>query len=183
VHQPALQAAVDALRAGAIIAYPTESVYGLGCDPLNESALQNLIALKRRDAGSGLIVIASDYAQIERFIAPHDEHLKRLLCEPVSTPTTWVVDAAEALSPLLTGGRTTLAVRITEHPVAAAICHLFGGPITSTSANSSGQPPARSAADVRTRFPRGIDLVVDGSTGKLDRPTKIIDARTGEVLR
>lgn len=183
MHRPDLQAAVDILRCGGIIAYPTESVYGLGCDPENASALQNLIALKHRDGSKGMIIIASNYAQITRLIAPHDDRLKQQLCRSASTPVTWVVDAAEGLSPLLTGGRTTLAVRITNHPVAAALCRLFCGPITSTSANVSNHPPARSAADVRARFPSGIDWVVEGATGELDQPTQIIDARTGAKLR
>lgn len=183
MHQPDLQAAVDSLRSGGIVAYPTESVYGLGCDPKNESALQNLLALKHRDVSKGMIIIASNYAQIACFIAPHGDRLKQLLRTSAPTPTTWVVDAAEGLSPLLTGGRTTLAVRITDHPVASALCRLFGGPITSTSANVSSQPPARSAADVRARFPHGIDCLVEGSTGELDQPTQIIDARCGSILR
>ena len=183
MHQQDLQAAVDTLRNGGIIAYPTESVYGLGCDPKNESALQNLIVLKHRDGSKGMIIIASCYAQIDRFIAPHNDRLKRLLCASAPTPATWVVEAAAGLSPLLTGGRTTLAVRITDHPVAAALCRLFRGPITSTSANVSSHPPARSAADVRAQFPSGIDWVVEGTTGELDQPTQIIDARTGAILR
>ena len=183
MHHPDLQAAVDILRCGGIVAYPTESVYGLGCDPKNESALQNLIALKHRDGSKGMIIIASNYAQIARFIAPHGNRLKRLLCASSPTPATWVVDAAEGLSPLLTGGRTTLAVRITDHPVAASLCRLFGGPITSTSANVSRRPPARSAVDVRAQFPRGIDWLVEGTIGELDQPTQIIDARTGAILR
>lgn len=183
MQQPDLQEAVKTLRTGGIIAYPTESIYGLGCDPRNESALHNLIALKQREHHKGLILIASNYAQITDFIGPHDERLKHRLCEPAPTPTTWVVAAADNLSPLLTGGRPTLAVRITDHPVAAALCNLFAGPITSTSANISGRTAATSAHDVRSQFPCGIDCVVDGAPGQLSRPSQIIDAQTMQVLR
>lgn len=180
---PALQTAIDSLRIGGVIAYPTEAVYGLGCDPRNESALQALLALKCRDDGKGLIVIAADYAQLAGVIDPHSEALKKRLSAPVCTPTTWIVEAATDLSPRLTGGRATIAVRITEHPIALAICQLFKGPITSSSANISGHLPAKSAQAVRQQFPHGIDVVVDAPVGTLQRPTRIIDAHSGEVVR
>lgn len=180
---PDLQQAIESLRAGGIIAYPTEAVYGLGCDPHNEAALQKLLSLKQRDDGKGVIIIAADYRQLAGFIAPHTGALQQRLSTPAATPTTWVVEAAATLSPRLTGGRTTIAVRITDHPVAAAICRLFAGPITSTSANLSGSPPAKSAQAVRQQFPQGIDTFIDAPVGTLSQPTQIIDAHIGARLR
>ena len=177
-----LTEAVSALHAGGVVAYPTEAVFGLGCDPHNESALQKLIALKGRDSAKGMIVIAADYTQLQPYLADHSNTLREKLCCS-EIPTTWIVSAAEALSPLLTGGRTTVAVRITRHSTAAALCTAFGGAVTSTSANLSGHSPARSGAEVRRQFANDAVTIIDEAVGKLSQPTRIIDARTNEVLR
>ena len=175
--------AVDALRAGGIVAYPTEAVYGLGCDPGNEEALAKVISLKGRDNDKGLIIIAADYAQLVPFLDTPDGTFRKKILAHLDTPTTWVVDAAPTISVMLTGGRNTIAVRVSQHPVAARLCREFGGAITSTSANLSGCEPARTADEVQEQFPAGIDTIIDAPVGTLSQPTRIIDARTGEVLR
>jgi L-threonylcarbamoyladenylate synthase len=96
---------------------------------------------------------------------------------------TWVLPARADVSPLLRGDHDTLAVRVTAHPLAGALCRAFGGPIVSTSANVSTEPAARSADEVRARFGTSVDFVLDGAVGALQRPTEIRDARTGETLR
>jgi L-threonylcarbamoyladenylate synthase len=157
-------------------------VFGLGCDPAHDKAVRRILALKGRPRTAGLILIASDPAQLEGWIVPTAAERRRLASKPCK-PVTWVVTAGPRASTLITGGRDTIAVRITKHPVAAALCARSGMPLVSTSANRHGRPPARSALAVRRAFNRKVDYVVPGATGGLARPTEIREARTGKVLR
>lgn len=170
------------LTRGGLIAYPTESCYGLGCDPRNKRALKRLIALKGRDAGKGLLLIADHFRRLRRFVAalpPADlARMKRSWPGPV----TWVVPASTACPPLLTGGRSTIAVRVTAHPVAARLCRMLGMALVSTSANKSGQKPARTAAQCRRAFGARV-RVIEGRTGARKRPSTLIDLASGTVLR
>ncbi len=173
---------VAAVRSGGVIAYATEAVFGLGCDPRNESALARLIDIKHRDAGKGMILIAADLDQLRDFIAPLSATDEQALRADWPGPETWVLPAAAGLSPLLTGGRDSIAVRVTAHPQAAALCRACG-PLTSTSANPSGQPPLRCAAEVERLFGERLEAVLDGKVGGLQCPTRIRDLRSGRVLR
>jgi L-threonylcarbamoyladenylate synthase len=171
------------LRAGGVIAYPTEAVYGLGCDPANESAVLKILELKQRSVDKGLILIASDSAQLHSYIEP------RLLAENVEVlaswpgPHTWLL-ACKANTPFwLSGAHDTLAVRVTAHPVAAGLCKAFGGAIVSTSANPAGAEPARQRATVERYFSGGIDLIVDGAVDTTAQVSTIRDARSGKQLR
>lgn len=176
-----LRRAAAALHAGAVIAYPTEAVWGLGCDPANAAAVLRLLALKHRPLDKGLILIAADAAQLRAFLAP------AALPEPVTAswpgPSTWLLPAAADTPRWLTGEHDTLAVRVTAHPLAAALCRAFGGPLVSTSANRAGRPPAKSALAVRREFADDLDLIVNGPLGALARPTPIRDGRSGAYLR
>jgi L-threonylcarbamoyladenylate synthase len=183
VDATALAAAVAALRAGGVVAYPTEAVYGLGCDPRQAAALDRVLALKGRPTTLGVILIASAFNELAPFLAPLPPALEARASATWPGPVTWVWPCAAGLPPALTGGRDTLAVRVTAHPVAAALCHAFGGALVSTSANRHGEPPARDAAAVRAAFGTGVDAIVDGPCGGLARPTEIRDVRTGAVLR
>jgi L-threonylcarbamoyladenylate synthase len=170
------------LRAGGIVAYPTEAVYGLGCDPLNQDAVYRLLAIKQRPLEKGLILIASRFEQLAPFVQPPADEVRRRLRETWPGPVTWLLPAAPATPHWLRGTHRSLAVRVTAHPLAAALCDAFGGPIVSTSANPAGRPPARSALQARLRCP-GVDMVMHGATGRLARPTPIRDAVSGAVLR
>ncbi|MCB1762045.1 MAG: L-threonylcarbamoyladenylate synthase [Gammaproteobacteria bacterium] len=178
-----LRQATRVILGGGIIAYPTEAVYGLGCDPLDGAAVQRLLLLKGRQLHKGLILIAADFAQLRPFVAPLDRQMMQPVLQSWPGPNTWIVPAAEHLPHWLTGGRETLAVRVTNHPIAAALCRNSQMPLVSTSANPSGFRPARSALSVRRIFPSGIDLIVHGPLGALDRPTRIRDARSGATIR
>ncbi len=170
------------LRAGAVIAYPTEAVWGLGCDPLNANAVYRLLAIKRRPVDKGLILIAADQAQLAPFVQPPDALLRQRLDDSWPGPVTWLLPARPETPRWLRGRHASIAVRVTAHPLAAQLCRAFGGPLVSTSANAAGHPPARTAVQARLRCP-GIDLVVPGATGGRQRPSEIRDARTGTVLR
>lgn len=178
-----LEAAVSVLRRGGIIAYPTESVYGLGCDPENADALRRLLALKQRPAEKGLILIAAAPAQLHPWLLELEPRQRETVLASWPGPVTWLWPARAEVSPLLRGAHSTLAVRVTAHPLAAQLCQRFGKPLVSTSANLAGEPPARSAAEVRDRFGAAPDAVLDGPTGGQARPSMIRDARSGEVIR
>ncbi|MDP2110458.1 MAG: Sua5/YciO/YrdC/YwlC family protein [Thiobacillus sp.] len=170
------------LRRGGIIAYPTESCYGLGCDPRNPRALQRLIRLKGRSAAKGMLLIADRFKRLKPFVRPlHAADLARMR-HSWPGPVTWVVPASAACPPLLTGGRPTIAVRVTAHPVAAQLCRSLGMALVSTSANKSGKKPAKTAAECRRIFGAQV-RVIAGRIGQRRRPSTLIDLATGTLLR
>ena len=178
-----LRLAARQLRQGKLLAYPTESVWGLGCDPANGPAVTELLALKGRATSKGLILIAATYEQIEPFMDLDDQNIQNKMLASWPGPVTWVVKAAPATPHWLRGKRDTLAVRVTAHPVAKALCLAFGGAIVSTSANRSGACPARTQLKTRIYFKHAQLNYMPGSVGGLERPTSIFDARTGIKLR
>jgi L-threonylcarbamoyladenylate synthase len=175
--------AVLALKAGDIVAYPTEAVYGLGCDPANDAALQTLLALKQRPVDKGFILIAASVEQLQPWLGDVDAETFARCAATWPGPTTWVLPARPGLTRLLTGDHDTLAVRVTAHREAAALCREYGSALVSTSANLSGAQPARSVAELEAQFGDSVALVVTGELGDSARPTLIRDGRTGRALR
>lgn len=176
------QAARTVLRGG-VIAYPTEAVYGLGCLPDDTDALLRIIEIKRRDAKKGLIVVAARREQLEPFACLPGGEIGQRIEAGWPGPVTWIVPAAHGASPLLTGFRQTIAVRVSDHPIVRRLSLRCGSALVSTSANFAGRAPARSALEVRRRLGRDIDFVLAGPLGQNARPTEIRDAATGQVLR
>lgn len=177
-----LRVAARLLQEGGVIAYPTEGVWGLGCDPLNEAAVRRLLDLKQRPESKGLIIIAASMAQVETWLAGLDA-AQRAACDRTwPGPYTWVVPAAQAPA-WLRGRHDSVAVRVSAHPGVQALCNAFGGALVSTSANVSGRPPARDALQLRQQFGRGLDYILPGRLGGDGKPSEIRDARTGIVLR
>jgi len=177
-----LRRAVVGLKAGATLAYPTEAVYGLGCDPFDPAAVARLMELKGRPEGKSFILIAADLGQLEGLIAPLNEESLGRLCSTWPGPVTWVVPAAATVPAWLVGRDRTLAVRVTAHPLAAALCRAFGGALISTSANPGGKPPARTPLKVRRYFGNAVRLLA-GPLGTDPKPTAIYELRTGRRLR
>lgn len=177
--------AVAALHRGGVIAYPTEAVWGLGCDPADEAAVHRLLSLKQREVGKGLILIAAHVDQLKPWVAFTDlapEPLAEVLASWPG-PNTWIMPAEAAAPRWITGDHHGLAVRVTAHPVALALCRAFGGALVSTSANPAGAPPPRRLEEMDPPLRAALDGWVEGDTGTLDRPTRIRDARSGDVLR
>ncbi len=170
------------ITAGKLVAYPTEAVYGLGCDPFNSDAVFRLLAAKRRPVHKGLILIAADPEQLNPLLRPLDPDLRRRVHASWPGPVTWVLSAHPLTPWWLTGGRRTLAVRVTDHPLAAELCRACG-PLVSTSANISGSRPARTALEARLRLGPAVDLVLPGAVGGLERPTEMRDGSSGRILR
>ncbi len=168
---------------GGLIAYPTEAVYGLGCDPLNGQAVADLLELKSRPMAKGLILIAADFKQLSPYLARLPSELMRHPMESWPGPHTWIMPAAENTPDWLTGGRDTLAVRVTAHPVCRALCRANASAMVSTSANPSGHKPARDALTVRRLFKRRRVFVIAGSVGGLKRPTQIRNLLSGHLTR
>lgn len=171
------------IASGGVVAYPTEAVYGLGCLPDAAEALERVLAIKRRDARKGLILVAADAAQLAALAELPAGEARRQILASWPGPVTWVLPARPGLSPLVTGGRDTVAVRVSDHPIVRRLCRRVGGAIVSTSANASGRPPARTALRVRASLGRELDAVLAGPLGTQTRPSEIRDAATGATLR
>jgi L-threonylcarbamoyladenylate synthase len=178
-----IRQAARVLARGGLVAYPTEAVFGFGCDPLDADALERLLALKGRRADMGLILLAGERRQLDAWMGPLDAAQEARLADSWPGPVTWIVPAAPWVPRLLTGGRATLAVRVTAHPLAAGLALAADTPIVSTSANLSGRAPARTALQVRRRFGAHVDAVLAGPVGGMARPTEIRDLASGRVLR
>ncbi len=177
------QQAAESLRNGGLVAYPTEAVYGIGCDPRNLLAIERLLTLKQRSWTKGLILIAADFKQLQPYLAIAENSLPPAVKESWPGATTWLLPAHDAVSPLLRGKHNTLAVRITAHPEAAALCQAFGGAIVSTSANVSGQAPARTEMELSPDISAALDITLSGATDPTLQPSHIKDAFTGKIIR
>ena len=171
-----------AVASAGVLAYPTESCFGLGCDPRQRPALQKVLALKRRPKAKGMLLIASDLAQILPFIQPPSADDLARFAQWWPGPLTLLLPASRRVVPLLRGRHRKIAVRITDHPPAAGLCHFLGMPLVSTSANLSGRVALKRAADCRRVFGRRV-LTLPGMIGLARKPSSIIDYPSGRILR
>jgi len=174
--------AVRQLAAGGIVAYPTETVYGLGCDPFDGQAVLHLLALKKRDVGQGLILVASDLSQLEPLLQPLKPAAKKRVCSTPAIPVTWVLPCLPDIPVWLRGNHDSLAIRITSHPVAADLCATWEGPLVSTSANVHGRHPAISPLQVRKTFNGQLDCILHGPRGN-NTASELRNGLTGAVLQ
>ncbi|AOM42904.1 L-threonylcarbamoyladenylate synthase type 1 TsaC [Xenorhabdus hominickii] len=175
---------ITALKEEKIIAYPTEAVFGLGCDPDSENAVQELLALKNRPWEKGLILIADNYERLCSYI--DDDQLNDMQKETIFSfwpgPVTWVIPAKKTTAKWLTGQFSSLAVRVTDHPLIKQLCALYEKPLVSTSANLSGLEPCRSVEEVRRQFGNRVSIL-EGEVGGRKKPSEIRDALTGKLYR
>lgn len=179
----AVRAAAHMLRRGGVIAYATESVFGLGCDPFNPAAVARLLHLKKRPQAKGLIVIAADWAQLRPLLLPVDTVVQSKIEASWPGAVTWVLPAHAWVPRWLRGKHSSLAVRVPGHAQARALCAAFGGPVVSTSANPSGRPAARTSRRVRQYFGKRIEFVLPGTVGGAARPSEIRDGIAGWIVR
>jgi len=177
-----IREAVRQVAAGGIIAYPTETVYGLGCDPFNGATVLRLLDLKHRNIDHGVILIADDFTQLEPLLLPLAPAVRKRVTARQQGPVTWTLPCPPEIPVWLRGTHATLAVRITDHPVAAALCKHWNGPLVSTSANIHGSRPATSALDICNTFNATLDYVLHGRCGTGHAST-IRDGLTGKILR
>ena len=174
--------ATKLLKQGDVVAYPTEAVYGLGCDPFNESAMTKLLHVKQRPLEKGVILIASTVEQILPLVRLNGEPWEEKVLQNWPGPFTWVLPVQKSLPNWITGGRETVAVRVSDHQGVKQLCDAFSGAIVSTSANLTGGEPARSCAEIADYF--GVNFpCLEGSLGRLKQPTQIWDAQSLKRLR
>ncbi len=180
-----MKTAVEAYQHGGIIAYPTEAVFGLGCDPDNISAIQRLLALKNRPQEKGLILLASDYSQLLPYLDDSSISKENLALLLANWPDgiTQVFPKNKSTSPWLTGKFDSIAVRVTSQPDVVHLCNQVNKPIVSTSANLSGDEPARKWQDIPAALVEKIDFIIQGNTLGFSQPSTIINALTGETYR
>lgn len=176
-------AAARAVLAGGVVAYPTEAVFGLGCLPEDDAAVGRILRIKRRSWRKGLLLVAADIAALERYVDVSESPLVEQIFASWPGPYTWVLPARPRVSAWVTGGRRSVAVRVTAHPLAAALARRVGGAIVSTSANLSRRPPARTTLVARRIVGREVDYVLAGEVGGESKPTEIRDGISGRVLR
>lgn len=168
------------LRHGGVIAYATESCFGLGCDPRNRAAVQRILRLKGRPQAKGLILIASDLAQLRPYLARLPPELDLGLYWP--GPTTLLLPTRHRCPRWLTGRHSTIAVRLTAHPDARQVCSAAGMALVSTSANRSGQRALRTAAACRALFGAQV-RVLPGRVGRRRRPSTVLNPLSGALVR
>ena len=177
--------AATVLQTGGVVAYPTEGVWGLGCDPRDQEAVLRLLAIKQRTVDKGLILIASHLDQLRPFLdiaaMPIDNLAAVLASWP--GPHTWIMPASSDAPQWITGVHAGIAVRISAHAPVIELCNAFGGALVSTSANLSGQPAPRTRMGLDPELLRQVEGVLHGETGGRSAPTVIHDAITGAALR
>lgn len=184
MHPIHLQRALHHLEAGHVIAYPTEAVWGLGCDPFNARAVFRLLEIKRRPVRKGMILVAGSMQQLGPLIEPLTDGQRQKLEDTWPGPVTWLLpDPERLIPPWIRGDHDRVAVRVSAHPLVASLCRRFGGPLVSTSANRAGQPPARSRLQLAARLGDSADFVLPGSLGPERAPSEIRDLVTGEQVR
>lgn len=178
-------AAAELLHAGGVLAYPTEAMFGLGCDPRDRVAFERLFALKQRPANQGVLLIAADFDQVERYIelAAVPGGILQQVRASWPGPHTWIFPRSAAVPAWVSGAHAGIALRVTAHEPAAALCRAFGGALVSTSANPHAQPPARSAQTIVDYFGDALDGLLDASLGGQVSPTTIRDALSGAIIR
>lgn len=178
-----IKSAINVLDAGGVIAYPTEAVWGLGCDPYDFSAVAKILALKKRSIDKGLILVASELNQLGALLQPLSLQQIEKLAQHYDVPTTWLIPNNSCVPPWITGKHSKVAIRISKNETVKALCNKYGGMIVSTSANPSGLPEATNALKVRAYFSTAIDYYVQGETDHFKQPSQIIDLDSGRVLR
>lgn len=170
------------LKRGGLIAYPTESCYGLGCDPSNRKAVHRILKLKQRPQRKGLILIASQYAQVARYLKPLTSNEQAKLQHDGAQAVTYLMPVKDSAPRWLRGDHDTLAVRLTAHPLAKRLCREAGSALVSTSANRSGCRPVKTYAECQRLFGRKV-WVLRGRVGKRKQPSTIRAWSDGRILR
>jgi len=178
----AIRHAAHQVKHGGVIIYPTETVYGLGCDPMNPDAIRYLNELKNRDNNKGLILIASNLDQLEKLIDVPDIKDKKKIMQ-IDKPVSWIVPTKNNTPDWLTGNTRTLAIRISNHPVVKDICEQLKSPLVSTSANPSGKKPALNALKLHDYFQNKVDAILISSDKQLGQPSTLKYLHNDKIVR
>ena len=177
-QQPSPQSlisAVEILRAGGVVVYPTETFYGLGVDALNQKAIKKVFTIKGRSFAQPLLILIPEQDYLPRYVTEVSEKARRLMEHFWPGPLTMVFSASPQLPSILTAGTKKIAIRISPHPIARALTSAFAGPLTSTSANISGEQSPATAKEVFSHLGGMIDLIIDGGKTPGQMPSTIVD--------
>jgi L-threonylcarbamoyladenylate synthase len=177
-----LKKAVALLQEGKIIAYPTEGMYGLGCDPFNQSAVLKLVKMKKRQLHKGLILVGYSFDQFKDLVQKVPEEPLSVVSKTWPGPITWVFPATDNAPKWITGNHHSLAIRISAHPVVQELCRAFNKPLVSTSANLEGDSPIYTETNLKKVF-KNLDMIVPGKIGEKKCASEIRDVITGKVIR
>ncbi len=172
----------NAVAAGAVFGYPTDTIWGFGCHPLIEESVSHILQIKSRPVDKGLILLTSRLAYCDDYIRINPEQLPTLET-PAKRPTTWLVPASRDCPSWIKGRHTTVAVRVTNHPLLQALCDFLQSPIVSTSANRAGRPPARNQIQMWRQFGEELDCIVSGHSVGSGRASEIRYLDNHETVR
>lgn len=175
------QHAATLIKAGGLIAFRTDTFYGLGADPFNRSALQQLLALKGREDGKPILLVISDASEVARFGVRRAKLFDALSARHWPGALTLVVAARTDLPQELTAGTGTIGLRLPADEAVRALVRACGGALTATSANPAGEPPARTAVDVARFFPAALALIIDGGATQTEEPSTVLDVSQDEA--
>jgi len=179
-----VQKACNCLRRGGVIAYPTEGVWGIGCDPWMERPVTRILQLKQRPVDKGLILVAASTQQLGPLYENLNSDQKQILTSDWSEPITWLLPDPKNLIPgWIKGKHSKVAIRISAHPIVQELCTLYGGFLVSTSANLAGKPEIRSRLKLLKQLGDKLDYVIPGELGMSSGPSTIKDLVSGEVIR
>lgn len=170
----------ETINRGGIIAFRTDTFYGLGADPFNRGALQRIKQLKGREAAKPILVVISGLDQIARFISERSRAFNLLAERFWPGALTLIGQAAETVPDEITAGTGTIGVRLPDDDKVRTLVRSCGGALTATSANLSGSDPARTAAEVESYFGATVDLIIDGGAARVDLPSTVVDAGGAE---
>ena len=173
--QDQIQTAVDLLRRGGVVAIPTDTLYGLAADPLDEGAVRRIFRLKGRPAGNPIPLLLSDPEDLHRWAVRIPESARRLADRLWPGPLTLVLRRSDEVPDLVTGGGDTVGLRVPDHTVPRSISRLLGAPLTGTSANRTGSPGLSTPHAVKRELSGDVDFVVDGVSGQDGRPSTVVD--------
>lgn len=184
VDSASILAAARVLAAGGLVVYPTETLYGLGADALNEAALQRLVEVKVREPGKPIAVLISDTDMLHDLVEAVPPRAKTLMRRFWPGPLTIVLQARPSVSALLTGNGGGIGIRISGHPIATALVREVGHPITAPSANPAGERPPRCIEEARAYFGSRVDYYLDGGCLPGEPASTVADVRNGlRVIR
>jgi L-threonylcarbamoyladenylate synthase len=173
--------AAAVVRAGGLVAFRTDTFYGLGADPSNRDALQKLLALKGREDGKPILLVISDMSEAARFSVGNSKLFDAVSARYWPGALTLVVRARAELPEELTAGTGTIGLRLPADGEVCEVVRACGGALTATSANRAGEPPARTAGEVAQAFPNGLSLIVDGGAARTQQPSTVLDVSRGEA--
>ncbi|MFH1721083.1 MAG: L-threonylcarbamoyladenylate synthase [Candidatus Altiarchaeota archaeon] len=170
---------VRILSDGGVILYPTDTVYGLGCDILSEGGVEKIFSLKCRDRGAPLSIAVSDLSML-RECALMDEDAEKKVKERMPGPYTFILKKRGCVPDFVTSGYDTVGIRIPDHAPLLELISKYGKPIITTSANRSGEPAPSDIGEVSREIKEGMDLILDGGRCREGKPSTIIDLSSGK---